>query len=234
MAIYASNIAALVGQNRFNSQEKALNAVRKSLQQTPKQKYHEQCKNYWNSIEDAHLTFILAFHTDGAPLVESQEELNYKLSTGEDFSIDMITATEYARNMTLPGFGIFARELIGGDPELNKEYGNVMEERQLVGYDQQIVLKKYLMPGVLISGKADAMKDGVIIEVKNRVNKFPSLQPHDKIQLMSYLWMSGCDTGILREYCKGVMRETIIEYDSDWFEGILSDLREQLNKFDKS
>lgn len=112
---------------------------------------------------------------------------------------------------------------------VNKEYGIQQEEHQLRNAKgRQVKYTKSFGEGWSIVGAVDCIEGDCIIEVKNRNKRlFDRIPSYEKAQLMTYLWLSGKNTGYIEQHYRGTKNRLRLDYDEEWYaDNVLKRLEE--------
>lgn len=214
MKLYASEIAAIVGLNKFKNAEEALKeALDRNSGKNVKPEEDQEIKQ---AVEKFRRDYLNIRRGGKSTYSKKNYKKNYKKKE-TPVSVDSLTDM-------LAEMGI--SELLDDVPEKAKkavtlEYGIQQERYQLRGKnDRQKSFTREFHEGWNIVGKVDCIEDdGTIIEIKNRRHKlFSEIPDYEKVQLMAYLWLSGQESGILRQYYRGKHSDFVVNFDEVWFE----------------
>lgn len=235
--VFASELAAVLGYNKYKPSDEAIqNMLERN--DNPKQE-HAECE-----IEKMFMRDFPTFDEDEMNYIKKNFGTISNI-TGKDNSDDPWEREVIAKSIKIQSI---PKEMIeklaqhSDDPEAVLAYGNVVEKANILtnhcnGENTQMKFKRSINENWLLFGKTDFCENGVITEIKSRVNRiFTYIPKREKIQLISYLWMSQesdnpCNTGVLKQIHG---EEEMVSYyswevEKEWFEDLLEEFVAKLD-----
>ena len=76
----------------------------------------------------------------------------------------------------------------------------------------------------LLGGRTDGKREGKVYEHKRRQNRFLGLPTYELVQIHAYMVLTEVRSAVHCEEYKGECRETNVEFDDDFWDGVVNDM----------
>lgn len=218
VTIYASELAAIIGENKYVPVEEAV-------------------KKVWKRIDPSGYSEALKrnLQQDLSELSTEQKEQLLKLQGVSGSSIEL----EDAIKKNIQGVVVDQRILKEMKSFVQTETGKSLENSSIDDFaketSQNVLFRndklfvKEVIPGLTICGKIDGITDtGKIIEMKNRMYRlFKEIPNYEQIQGLAYMFLTGFNEITFIQNFKGKQAIDVLKFDQDRW----NDIENHLNIF---
>lgn len=248
LLLHASDVAALVGRNRFRPRTQTLLKYLGRIDPQRQQRFMAQTGVEDQEIKADALLRDLAGRHEGlatkmlqmksrnlvmACSVEAQSSAHDLIATVEEATTDVLTEAdaelvkERARSLVYTRYGT--------DHEVRVAKLSECKWRTQVSKDD-VYRRRHLFTDadsglkVYVGGKCDgvAKLEGrtVVVEIKNRVRRLFGMVPeYERIQLMTYMFIMGLDSGVLVESHDDECAEHEVAFEQAYWAGVAEELK---------
>ena len=226
-----SNLAKLTGHNRFESEEKILHSILNTNKikkiYVPKSNIEEKLSKLdTESLEKIKKEMNLSSESS---ILDIESEIKKKVMCK---SYNPNIKEEESKQLIDKGVNNCSLEVLGDSikKDLMMRRGNIKEnsnlntiqkknkitigERNSKMFEQELFQSEDNVYNIIIRGKMDGISDGHVVETKNRTKRlFHKIPDYEKVQMESYMFLSGLNKCIHIEHYDEDSNETIYEHD---------------------
>jgi len=230
-----SNLAKLTGHNKYESPEKTLHSI---LNYNKIKKIYIPKSNIEETLIKLDVESLNKIKKDmKLPETTSILEIESQIKKNIMFkSYNPNIKEEESKQLIDKGINNSSLELIGESikKDLMMRRGNIKEnsnldtiqkknkitigERNSKMFEKEIFVSPDNVYTIVIRGKMDGISDDHVVETKNRTKKlFHTIPDYEKVQMESYMFLSGLNKSIHIEHYNETSNETIYEHDEKFW-----------------